>query len=297
MIIPRPHEKGNRMTYKELWNKWLEEKSHYLCSSTVKSRKYCAEAQVLPYIGEIDIRDLSLENLLPVMNAATAETNKVLMQVLRRGVEFGLKDGIMDSLHFTRRPISSISKYMPRKDLEKLISFSRPDWFRDMVILASRTGMRRGELLGLKWIDVDFEHEFLQVHRSLVGDTRSEIELRFPKSGSSRRIRLCDTSLLVLMDRRDKAISEFVFSLPPDGRPVLPDDVSHNMSRACQTANLKYRFHDLRHTHASLLLARGVPIHAVQERLGHADVITTLRTYAHVFPDVQEAAVKILNDL
>lgn len=299
IIIPRPPTKGKKkVTYRQLWDQWIAKRTYDLCESTIIASSRNANVYILPYIGSADLGDITASLLQPVMDNASPEANKVLMQVLRYGVKFGVGCEVLSDIHYKHRPRASAGEAFTLAEINLLIKAARPDWFRDMVIIAFRTGMRRGELLALKWEDIDFDLGYLQVRRSLVGETRDMIQIRAPKCGSFRRIRLCDTALLTLMERKEHVSSDFVFTLPPDNRLIVPNNVSHNMVKACNRAGVRRRrFHDLRHTHATMLISRGVPLTAVSERMGHTDLTTTLRTYTHVIPDIQKVAVDILNDL
>jgi integrase len=160
--------------------------------------------------------------------------------------------------------------------------------------LAAYTGARRGELLHLRWSDVDLERGRVLVmgSRSLAG---SEVVEGTPKSGRSRTVSIDPQTVLVLREHRARQAEErlaagavwedradYVFR-SSTGEPVHPDTPSKLMKRLCAAAQVPWRrFHDLRHTHATILLSHGVPPHEVAERLGHADATITLKVYAKV---------------
>jgi len=172
--------------------------------------------------------------------------------------------------------------------------------------LALATGMRRGEVLGLRWRDLDMETSSLSVSQQLVR-VGGAVRTGPPKTAASRRRIALDADTVEtlrahrrsqaaerLQTGRGQSADDLVFSRP-DGGPRDPDVVSHAFRRLVMAAGLPgIRFHDLRHTHASLLLARGTNPKVVQERLGHASVAITLDLYSHVIPDLQtEAAAQI----
>ena len=172
--------------------------------------------------------------------------------------------------------------------------------------LALATGMRRGELLGLRWRDLDLDTSSLSVRQQVVRAAGS-LRIGPPKTAASRRRIALDADTVEALrgHRRSQAVErlqagrgqsgdDLVFGRP-DGAPRDPDVVSHTFRRSVTAAGLPViRFHDLRHTHASLLLARGTNPKVVQERLGHASVAITLDLYSHVVPDLQtEAAAQI----
>jgi len=165
------------------------------------------------------------------------------------------------------------------------------------------TGMRRSELLALRWCDVDLLLGRLQVTRSLHQLGSGDVVIRSPKSERSRRmVSLPPSATLVFQEekekqRRDRAAlgmelkdDDLVFR-DLEGKPLRPDTVTHAWVKLVRRIGLKgVRLHDARHTHASLMLKQGVHPKIVQERLGHASIQLTLDTYSHVAPGLQEAA-------
>lgn len=169
-------------------------------------------------------------------------------------------------------------------------------------LLAAGTGMRRGEILGLRWRDLDLERGLLRVARSL-SQTKEGLQIRSPKTNRGRRqIHLPGFVTIALEAHRRKAAAgaqpveadALVITLR-DGRPWPPDSFSAEFARQLHlTALPRIRFHDLRHSHASLLLRLGVHPKVVSERLGHTTVGFTLDTYSHLLPSMQaEAASEV----
>ena len=165
------------------------------------------------------------------------------------------------------------------------------------------TGLRRSELLGLRWIDVDLLMATLRVVQTLQKRNTGEFIYQEPKTKAGRRtIALSPASCLELRTHRDKQeeVAE-TMGLPitddtlifshPDGSPRVPSTLTLAFRRLADKLGLQgVRLHDLRHTMASLYLQQGVSPKTVAERLGHASVVTTLDFYSHCLPGVQEAA-------
>ena len=183
-----------------------------------------------------------------------------------------------------------------------------------LFILAITTGMRRGEIAGLKWHDIDMEHATLHVQRALtrmpttMGGGYQEAE---PKTEKSRRtIALPDFAHDALKKHRERQDEikrnagefwqehDYVFCTPL-GTHIHPGhDILEEFKKLLQRASLPdIRFHDLRHSAATMLLGMGVHPKIVQERLGHHDIGTTMNIYSHVLPSMQEGAIKQLNSL
>ncbi len=177
--------------------------------------------------------------------------------------------------------------------VKRLLKAVRGDQLEALYVLAITTGMRSGELLGLRWEDVDLQTGTLQVRRTVFNG-----RIEPPKTLKGKRsIRLTQTSITAL--RKHPRASEWIFSTKV-GTPMSVHNL-HNRSwkpLLKKTAlPLDTRFHDLRHTAATLLLSRGVHPKIVQELLGHSSISITLDTYSHVLPNMQEKAVEAMEDI
>ncbi|MDY2904915.1 MAG: site-specific integrase [Caecibacter massiliensis] len=174
------------------------------------------------------------------------------------------------------------------------------------VLLAARTGMRRGEVFGLDWSTVHLDQNLLIVRYTLLADRRRTS----PKTKSSQRNILLDDDTIGILHRWKVYQAEYaahysgiyhnsqhlVFTTAR-GTPVSMDNFrQRHWNAMCKAAGIPgFSFHGLRHTHATLLLKAGVNVKVVAERLGHADVAITMRTYAHVLPTMQASAVEAIN--
>ena len=171
-------------------------------------------------------------------------------------------------------------------------------------LLASSTGMRRGELLGIQWPDVDLGRARIAVRRSLV-TVGHDVVVSEPKTAKGRRSVALDPATVAGLKawRRHQAAerlawgpawtdSGLVFTRE-NGRPLHPREVTRAFTRHVLDAGVPIiRLHDLRHTHATLALAAGVHPKVVQERLGHANIAITLDTYSHAVPALEEEAAR-----
>ncbi len=159
--------------------------------------------------------------------------------------------------------------------------------------LLATTGLRIGEALALRWDDLDLEARTLRVNRTVF---RNEVSQ--PKTKSSRRtIKLSGLAIGVL--RQHPRTAELVFCTG-SGKPINPSNLrNRSWKRLLECAGLppSTRLHDIRHSTATLLLSRGVPVKVVSEMLGHADVGITLSVYAHVLPDMQDEAAKAMDSV
>jgi len=170
-----------------------------------------------------------------------------------------------------------------------------------MWAVALDAGLRRGELLGLKWEDVDLNTAGLAVRRSRVLANNKVVEST-PKSSRARTISIAPGTVAVLRRWRTQMLEERLSAGPAYtdtgyvfvdalGRPLQPDTVSWYWERAVAAAPVPaIRLHDARHTSATLDLAAGTHPKVVQEKLGHANISMTLDLYSHVVPGMQESA-------
>ena len=171
-------------------------------------------------------------------------------------------------------------RYLEKNEIRNLC-FSSPEPLRTVIIVALNTGMRQGEIINLRWQDVDFE--------------RRIIYLLETKSGEKREVPMNQAVYNVLLEIRRQPNSPYIFSTK-EGKRYSQSWVQHTFHKIIKKLGIKdFRFHDLRHTFASQLVMMGIDIKTVQELLGHKKIDMTLR-YAHLSPDFKKKAVDIFYD-
>jgi integrase len=177
--------------------------------------------------------------------------------------------------------------FLTFEEAKRLVAGPRDEW-RTMIFVAMRTGLRRGELMGLRWIDVD-----LEVGRILVRQAYVHGQFVTPKSGKPREVPLGDDVIEELRIHRHER-GPLVFC-DHQGKPFTTGQLMWPLERARTNAGLRpIGWHTLRHTLASHLAMRGVPLKVIQELLGHSSIDTTM-IYAHLMPEVARDAVKVLD--
>lgn len=179
------------------------------------------------------------------------------------------------------------------------------DEFFTYLQLAVTTGARRSQLLALRWSDIDFDHAAIGFSRALVEGPTGAV-LRPTKNRRTCRVAIDPASVELLVAHRDRARARsggltdgFVFSTDPAGRrPWPPNRVTKRFIPYRQRAGLAhFRLHDLRHFMATTMLAAGVPVPVVSERLCHARTSTTVNIYAHAMPGADRDAANLLADI
>ncbi len=186
---------------------------------------------------------------------------------------------------------------------------SAEPWFYPAVAFALYTGARRGEVLGLRWPDVDFKSNTVTIRRSLTRTHRRGLFFKEPKNGKARTITMPRTLATILKQHREAQDDErnivgagykdddLVFARP-DGSVVNPRNFGTRVVELAARAKVTpITAHCLRDTHASLLAKNGVPLEVVSKRLGHADIRLTAERYLHVYRDRDAAAARVLDTL
>jgi integrase len=203
-----------------------------------------------------------------------------------------------------RRATGGISAWEPH-ELAQFLELAKGTRLGPIWRLSAMTSMRRGEVLGLRWCDVDLERARLSVRQALVAVGYDVIKST-PKNHNARVIDLDAETIAQLRAHRARQDAERVewgdgyedqdlVVAKENGEPIHPHTFSQSFERLIEKASLRtIRLHDLRHTHATLALKAGVPVKVISERLGHESPAFTLKQYAHVVPEMQaEAAAQV----
>ncbi len=281
---------------------------------TFESYKQLMRVHVVPALGRIKLEKLSPAHLQGFYRqkldaGLSPRTVQYLHVVLHRALKQALRWGLVprnvseavDPPRVHREEISPLSPVQARALLEA----ARGDRLEALYVLAVHCGLRQGELLGLKWEDVDLEGGTLQVRRTLTGSKDGLPVFTAPKTAKSRRsVRLTETALEGLRRHLERQLGEIdragslwrenglIFATEA-GTPLNRQNLGRRSFKPLlKRAGLpeKTRFHDLRHTCATLLLVKGIHPKVVQELLGHSNIAITLDTYSHVLPGMGDEA-------
>ena len=272
---------------------------NYACVNNKMSERQTKQTilklYLLPAFGDRSLEDITsrdVENykakrLAEGLAAKTINNHlAVLRKVLRVAAEWGLtaSDPAIRPLKVAQPQV----RFLTFEDSAALLNAVAPEW-RAMTAVALNTGLRQGELLALKWDHVD-----LATGRIVVRENDWKGTIGTPKGGRIREIPLNQTVRTALLAHQH-ARGPLVFC-HPDGRRLTYQQCRRPLMRACEKAGIEsVQWHSLRHTFASHLVMRGVPLKAVQELLGHSTLAMTER-YAHLTPDVRRDAVELLDN-
>ena len=305
---------ADRTRLADYLERWLEDSVRPSVSrSTHRSYGGFVRNHIGPTVGGVPLRRLApqhVQGLYSEMERRGASprlrqmTHVVLRRALSQAVQWGLiARNPCDAVARPKAPRKE-ARYLDRDEVRALLDAARGDRLEALCVLAVATGMRQGELLGLQWGDVDLGAGTLAVRRQLREHADGELELGELKTAKSRRlVHLPATAVDSL-----KAHRSLLGSAPkPDdlvitdlnGGPVRKSNLLRRWfyPLLARAGLPRIRFHDLRHTHATLLLAQGVNPKVVQERLGHSQISMTLDTYSHVVPSIQLDAARRFDDV
>ena len=185
-------------------------------------------------------------------------------------------------------------KILPPENLGTFFEEARRSGVFELYYIDLATGLRRGELLGLKWSDVDLDKGIIHIRRQVLRQDGKVVEAPLKTKNSYRNIAIGVDAIKVLKDMEQK--DEYVFP-SPFGGPMSPDSVLHMLQRILKRAGLeRIRFHDLRHTFSMLALQNGVDVKTLSIMLGHYSAGFTLDTYTHVTTSMQKQAANAVGN-
>jgi integrase len=302
---------------------WLEIRSPTIRRSTIVNYRSKIRKHVLPYIGRTRLQKLTgdmLQSLYSKLLNEKLSPNTVGI------VHIILKSAFKDAVLWGKLAVNPCDKVKPPKrvheetdflDLEQalqLIEAAKGHRLECMITLVVVTGMRRGELFALHWDDIDFEKKMLSVRRSLsytnVDGTGYKYTEELPKTEAGKRaIPLPDIALEALKQHRARQAEQRLRAGPGwknlnlvfcsgTGFYYSPSVHHKSFKAVLKAAGIPetLRFHDLRHSAATILLAMGVNMKLIQQRMGHSDIAITLGLYSHVTDSMQDQLVKMLNE-
>jgi integrase len=320
----RDHERGlvatgPTQTVAQYLDSWLRDTAqHTLQPRTYLRYEQLVRLHTVPVIGKVALTRLTAQHLSHLYAQKLAEglsprsvqfIHSVLHRALRQAERWNLIGRNPASLVQAPRPKGQGMRPLSPEESLRFQAAARGDALEALWIMAVRTGMRQGELLGLRWADVDWTASRVQVRHTLER-TKGHWRLKEPKTAGSRRsVKLPPVVVQALRAHRAHQNEQRLAVGPtwedhdlvfcgPLGLPLDGRDLDRRYLPLLERAGLpRIRFHDLRHTAATVALAAGVNAKVVQEMLGHASVTITLNVYSHVLPTMQDDAVEKVDRL
>lgn len=309
-------------------SEWLPTMQTQVKHSTWDSYRRNLENHVLPELGGVPLQQLTAGHLNGLyrglaghgrLNGAGGGLSAKTIRNIHGTVSKVLTDAA-DRDVVSRNIALSARPPKPRKTVSKELQFWTPaelsaflsavhdDRLYALWHLAAMTGMRRGEILGLRWEDIDVDVRRLAIRQTVIS-VAYEVRVTTPKSHNARVLDIDPGTIDVLRqhrqrqrDERDQAGGAYVANdrvfRKADGSVIHPDVMRTMFDQRVKRSGVRrIRFHDLRHTHATIGLRAGVPVKVMSERLGHSTPAFTLQQYAHVIPGMQAEAAQAIADL
>ncbi|MFC1980567.1 tyrosine-type recombinase/integrase [Chloroflexota bacterium] len=312
--------KPDKTTLGEYFEKWLADYAKPNISPRGFERyRGIIKQYFIPEMGNITLTQLRSEHLqghytVKLNSGLSTGTVRYHHAVIHRALHSAVKWGLInrnvaDGVDVPRTGHTEMHTW-DEYEINRFLDTARDSLYYALFHTAIYTGMRRSELLALRWLDVDFIFSQISVSRSLHHLKDGSYIFTHPKSAKSKRtISLSSFAIVALHEHRNKQEvlraplgitlkdDDLVFSTL-EGKPLRPNTITRAWNTIAQNAGVKIiRLHDARHSHASLMLKAGIHPKIVQERLGHSTIAMTLDTYSHVTPGLQQAAAESFDRL
>jgi integrase len=301
----------DRQTVRDFAEHWLATwAAGNVSNKTFERYAALIKVHVLPRIGSIPIQKLRAADLqglyagLTVADRTKLHTHRVIHRMLRHASQWSVVHQNVAALVDAPSVKSTEIEILTQAEIQRVLAALKGRSLYPIVATALGTGMRRGELLAMRWKDVDLDGAKLRVEQSLEQTKRGGLLFKAPKTRHGRRtITLPSSTVAVLREHwkatlarrlqlgQGKTPADALVFATWDGSTRSPNAMSKEWRRAVHAAKLKATFHSLRHSHASSLIAAGIDVLSISRRLGHGSPAITLGVYGHLFkPDDRAAA-------
>lgn len=306
----------SNITFNEVYEMWLEQYENTVKESTFVIQKRAADLHIIPLFGKIKIQSITI-------NYCQEQVNYWYSYYKKFGNLIGVTTQIFDYAillkHITENPMNGVVRpkakkkidedifdnYYTKEELTEFLSIVKNTndiELLTMFQLLSFTGMRKGEVLGLRWKDINFITSELSIKQTLTTGLENKLIFQTPKTRKSLRTipidkntikqlnvwRIKQKELMFKFGYKTNDPNQLVF-VNENNKPRYLDFPNHNFDKIIHDNSLrKITVHGLRHTHCSLLFESGASIKEVQDRLGHTDIKTTMDIYTHVTQKAKE---------
>lgn len=290
------------MSFQNLVKLYLEDSATRLKPTTLQTKTYTIESKISPYFNDLPISDISTAMVRKwqneIINSGLAPTtqhtvNGILSAIFNFAVKF---------YNLPFNPVARVGsigttkaegiEFWTLEEYKQFITFVDEPMFKMMFELFFYSGLRCGELLALTYNDIDTENEYLTVNKNLA-TVKGKTIIQTPKTVKSKRKIILPHFLVNDLQQYKQQL----YGYKPNERlfPTNKHTLDNRMKKACKLSGIKkIRIHDLRHSHASLLIHLNFSPTLIADRLGHENVTTTLNIYGHLYPSKQsEVAEKL----
>jgi integrase len=305
------------LTVKDLVKEWLKIHQHKVKVTTFNMYQYNINKWIIPLLGGIKVQQFKKAHAnqfsTQLLEKIASSTAHKVFTLARMIFSYAVAEDVIPKNPFEntliKRGKPAISTWT-FDELNKFLQVVKKDneFYYRIFAAAAYTGLRKGEVLGIRKIDLDFEKSLINVKQSIFETKEKGVQAGSLKTPSSLRSVSIDDLLISILKDQIRKNNELKLKFGagyqdhnlifcnPDGSPVRPSILNRHFNAYIEKSGVpKIRLHDLRHTHATLLLELGVNPKIVADRLGHSSVKITLDVYSHVSLNIQEDAVKLFS--
>lgn len=305
---------GN-ITISEWSDEWLRIKESTVTSGTLASYRDIIRHYIIPDVGSIKLAELTAPTVRRTLDMRLETLSSRTVRYIHTVLSAMLKQAVLDEIIATnvaakvRKPKLEKTKEMITLTADEvklfLTKIIEPE-HRMLFKLAFASGLRRSELLGLTWSNVDFKKKIITVTQTVIKTDNKAVISKTTKNAASRRSITLDDKTMASLKKHAQRVKIRRFSTPnwihndlifpgKDGSPIFPDSVSQLCKKyATKIGKPSFSMHGTRHTHATLLIEAGVNFKVIQARLGHSSFTETMNTYSHLTPIMEYDAVEKL---
>jgi integrase len=319
------HIDPSRMTVRQWLTTWLATVREEVAPKSHERYSEIIENFLIPALGNLSLVKLAPSDIQQAYNAwatggrrdrkaggLSARTRRHIHRILRSALARAVEQQLL-----ARNPADVLARHLPKVERREMVTLTAKQAAQLLnaikakriywpVLIALATGMRRGEILALRWKNIDLDRGVTRIVES-VEQTKASLRFKAPKTEKARAV-ILPSFVVEELCRLKRQQAEELLALGvrqsgetlacgrPDGDPMPPRSLTHEFAKVAGRVNdvPRVRFHDLRHSHATQLLSAGVHPKVAQERLGHSSISTTLDLYSHVSETMQEdAAAKL----
>ncbi len=313
LFLTKLEKLNNDIFFQELYDDFIKDKKQNLKAQSIRSTISRYENHILPYFKDYKLskitRGIYIDWKDQIINKKfsykyNANLHGCMVAILNYAVGFyDLDKNIASKVgNFSKRDYMPKVNFWTYEQFNQFIKVVDDEVYSTLYKTLYFTGMRLGECLALSWNHI--KDDYIKVERTLAKEKlNNEPIFNTPKTKSSKRNIRLDNETITLLNKLKVYYKAYVgfnddWFVFGGLSPLSQTTVGRRKDDYCLEANVKrIKIHDFRHSHATLLLSRGVPITVISKRLGHADLSMTLNTYSHLIPEDEDKAVNLLNNL
>ncbi|CUB53148.1 Transposase from transposon Tn916 [Bacillus subtilis] len=306
--------KETKVTLEEYIDYWYKTVAvHQLKYNTLDLYKRAIKNHIKPKLGHLFINQINPAILQKLLSDITSSHSNSMLNCIKNILNGTFKLGVKQSVikinpmlgvESRRKPENKKIRVLSKSEINTVLEDVQDSRYFIPILISLHTGARLGEVLGLLWSNINFDTRIITIENSLQWQNKELVRVS-PKTKSSIRKIMMTTYLekeLITWKEQQRANEayyngyyydgEHFVCTNEDGSPINPKRLSTQMTRMSKRLGIDFKFHDLRHTHATLMLEADVNVKVIQERLGHANINTTLGVYSHVTRHMEDEAVK-----